>query len=316
MRLSRLLVVVSVACFLLFIFSASRSFAATTYDVQVGGEVTNAAFAPGGVVWFNGYDPATIVIHPGDTVVWHAAGGVHTVTSTGLNPNGTFVFDSSPIYTPAGALADMGPGMLLPPGSVYSLNTSSLPLGTYLYMCRIHPGMKGNLTVTSGPVTTPVVTVIAGWGDHEYAVQAFAPNNLTVPQGTIVRWTLLNPMEPHTITGYNATGIVKWDSSPNFQPPGPPPVMLPGNTFPVTFNTAGTFTYFCKVHAYKIGNSWVGMTGTVLVVPLTALDAFNSSVNSLSALAYASLALSVVALVVAIIAVMRRRVVVAPKTGP
>jgi len=82
-------------------------------------------------------------------------------------------------------------------------------------------------------------------------------------------------------------------------------VMLrPGvDSFSVTFNNAGTFTYFCKVHAYYIGQSWVGMSGTVLVVPLTAADA----VGSLSAVSYASLALAIVALVVAIYAVVRHK---------
>src|SRR5712691_10116291 len=304
-RLSRLFVIVSVVCFLIFVVSAARTFAATTYHVKVGGEVMGLPLARGGMAWFNGYDPAVIVIHPGDTVTWDLVGGVHTVTSTATLTNGSFVFDSSPLFTPAGALADMGSGMLLPPGSVYDLDTSSLAPGTYQYVCKIHNAMKGNLMITPGPVTSPIVNVVAGWGDHVYAVQAFAPENVTVAQGTTVRWNLMNAMEPHTITGFNATGVKQWDSSPNFNPPGPPPVMLrPGvDSFSVTFNNAGTFTYFCKVHAYYIGQSWVGMSGTVLVVPLTTADA----VGSLSAVSYASLALAIVALVVAIYAVVRRK---------
>src|SRR5467141_3752847 len=199
-RFSRLFVIISVVCFLIFVVSTGRTFAATTYHVKVGGEVMGLPLARGGMAWFNGYDPAVIVIHPGDTVTWDLLGGVHTVTSTA---------------------------------------------------------------------------------------------------------TLSNPMEPHTITGFNSTGVMQWDSSPNFNPPGPPPVMgTPGvDSFSVVFNNAGTFTYFCKVHAYYIGQSWVGMSGTVLVVPLTAADA----VGSLSAISYASLALAIVALVVAIYTVVRRK---------
>ena len=292
----------SIAFFVLFLFSAAPTFAATTYHVKVGGVVSGVAFTKG-EVWFNGFDPATIVIHPGDTVTWDLVGGVHTVTSEALAANGSFLFDSSPLFTPQGALADMGPGLLLPPGSVYLLDTSTLALGTYTYLCKIHAGMRGNLTITSGVVTEPVVTVIAGFGDAVLAHQAFAPAALTVPRGTVVKWTLLNPTEPHTITGFDSTGAVAWDSSPLFNPPGPPPVMLPGDHFSYTFNTPGTFVVFCKVHAYKVGDSWVGMVGTVNVVPYGPEDV----VNNLTTVSYIALGLAVGALVVAIAAIVRKR---------
>ena len=301
-RWSRIVAIVSVAIFLTFISSASRSFAATTHDVTVGGTTVGAPLAPGGVVWFNGYNPGTIVITAGDTVTWHLSGGVHTVTSTGVASNGSFLYDSSPLFTPAGALADMGPGKLLAPGSVFELDTSSLAVGTYHYFCKIHGGMTGNLTVTAPLPGPAVVAATAGWGDSAYAVQAFAPENLSVPRGTIVQWRLANPTEPHTITGPVSGGTPAWDSSPNFNPPGPPPVMLPGDTFTRSFPTAGTFTYFCKVHAYNVGGSWVGMVGTVIVESSPA-----DALNTLSAVSYAALTVAVVALLVGIYDVVRRR---------
>src|SRR6266568_2463491 len=286
-----------------FVFSASRSFAATTHDVYIGGVSAGAPLAPGGVVWFNGFSPGTIRITAGDTITWHLIGGVHTVTSADAFSNGSFVYDSSPLFTPAGALADMGPGKLLAPGSVYELDTSGLAPGTYHYFCKIHPGMTGTLVVVAG-VSTVTVQANAGWGDSLYAAQAFAPENMTVVQGTIVQWRLANPTEPHTITGPPPGGSPAWDSSPNFNPPGPPPVMpiVPGPTFSHTFTTAGTFTYFCKVHAYDIGGSWAGMVGTVIVEP-SAADAL----NTLSAVSYAALAVAVVALLVGIYALVRKR---------
>jgi len=303
----KILAIVCIASFLVFLLSASSSFAATTYTAKVGGEFLGPPLAPGGAVWFNGYDPGAIVIHPADTVTWTVAGGVHTVTSAAMANATVFQFDSSPLFPVEAAFADLGPGMLLPPGSVYELDTSTLAAGTYTYVCKIHP-MMGNLTVTSPPTPTPgIVNVVAGWGDHTYAVQAFAPENLAVAQGTIVRWTLTNPLEPHTITHLNTTAPRAWDSSPNFNPPGPPPVMLPGASFSVTFNTPGTFVYFCKLHAYKIGGSWVGMTGIVHVVPVTTLDALNASVGGLSGVSYAALALSVLALIVAGYGLVRRK---------
>ncbi|MGI0150299.1 MAG: cupredoxin domain-containing protein, partial [Thermoplasmata archaeon] len=92
----KILVIISVAFFLLFLFSASRSFAATTYNVKVGGEFAGPPLAKGGVVWFNGYDPGAIVIHPGDTITWNLVGGVHTVTSAAMTNATAFQFDSSP----------------------------------------------------------------------------------------------------------------------------------------------------------------------------------------------------------------------------
>jgi plastocyanin len=305
----KVLALVSVACFLLFVFSASRALAATTVHVKVGGETMGPPLAKGGMVWFNGYDPADIIIHPGDTVTWDAVGGVHTVTSVATLSNGSFVFDSSPLFTLAGALSDMGPGKLLAPGSVYDLDTTSLPVGTYKVFCRIHPGMQGNVTIATGPAIQRIVNAVAGWGDHVYAVQAFAPENISVPRGTIIRWTLMNPTEPHTITLSNSTGVIR-DSSPNFNPPGPPPVMIPGTPtahFSWTFNAEGTYVYFCKLHAYQIGQSFAGMMGTVHVVPLTSLDAVNAAASGASAVGYGSLGLSIVALLVAVYGVVRKK---------
>ncbi len=160
--------------------------------------------------------------------------------------------------------------------------------------------MTGNLTVVNG-VSTVTVTATAGWGDSVYAVQAFAPESLTVVRGTIVQWRLANPTEPHTITGPAPGGGLGWDSSPNFNPPGPPPVLVvPGSTFNHTFSTAGTFTLFCKVHAYEVGSSWVGMVGTVIVEPSVA-----DTLNTLAAVSYASLAVAVVALLVGIYGLVR-----------
>src|SRR3989441_7971859 len=102
-RLPRIAAVVSVAIFVIFVFSSPRSFAATSHDVNVGGVAVGAPPAPGGVVWFNGYAPGTIVITAGDTITWHPTGGLHPVTSTGTLSNGSFAYDSSPAFTPAGA---------------------------------------------------------------------------------------------------------------------------------------------------------------------------------------------------------------------
>lgn len=306
----RVLVLGTAVSLFLVLTSAPLASAATTHVVKIGGEAFGSPLAKGGVVWFNGYDPDPILIRPGDTIRWELEGGVHTVTSTQPLNSTHWAYDSSPAFTVEQALLDMSPGALLPPGSVYENDTSFLAEGTYFVFCKIHPGMAGNLTVT--PPAIPfdrIVNVVAGWGDTVYAVQAFAPENVVVPQGTIVRWTLLNPTEPHTITGASGMTIV-WDSSPLLTPTTPPPPVMgfPGQptVFNWTFNSEGTFTYFCKVHAYKIGESWVGMVGTV-IVNRPAEEAIGG-VSPLT-LTYAGLGIGFVALLLGIgaIGVARRR---------
>src|SRR5437870_5505120 len=91
----KVLAIISILSLLVFVFSASRALAATTYHVKVGGEIMGLPLAKGGMVWYNGYDPSSIVIHPGDTIVWDGVGGVHTVTSADVLSKGSFVCDSS-----------------------------------------------------------------------------------------------------------------------------------------------------------------------------------------------------------------------------
>src|SRR5207249_3323121 len=114
-----------------------------------------------------------------------------------------------------------------------------------------------------------------------------------------------SPLFPvaHPSTGAKSTGIV-WGTSPNLTLGLPPVMGAPGQptVFNCTFNAEGTYTYFCKLHAYKIGDSWVGMTGTVIVLP-AAVDA----VSTLSLVGYGALVLSVLALALAGVGLMRRK---------
>jgi plastocyanin len=71
----------------------------------------------------------------------------------------------------------------------------------------------------------------------------FDPNPLTIPVGTTVIWTNQDTA-PHTATSDTA-GL--FDT----------PMLQKGQSGSVTFNQAGTFTYFCKVHP--------NMHGTVIV---------------------------------------------------
>jgi plastocyanin len=76
----------------------------------------------------------------------------------------------------------------------------------------------------------------------------FVPANVTVSAGTTVTWTWVSGI--HDVT---PTGAPAFSGSGN-------PVSAP-HTFSQTFNTAGTYSYFCTVH----GTPTAGMRGTVVV---------------------------------------------------
>ena len=72
----------------------------------------------------------------------------------------------------------------------------------------------------------------------------FEPAAITVPDGTTVTWTN-NDSAQHTVTQDPAgSGFASG-------------ALTPGSTFENTFDTAGTFEYFCEIHP--------SMTGTVVV---------------------------------------------------
>lgn len=73
---------------------------------------------------------------------------------------------------------------------------------------------------------------------------AFGPQAVTVRAGTKVTW-VNKDIEPHTVVS----------DSHKFQSEA----LDTGDTFSVTFDTAGTYGYFCSIHPH--------MTGTVTVTP-------------------------------------------------
>jgi plastocyanin len=67
---------------------------------------------------------------------------------------------------------------------------------------------------------------------------AFVPANVTVTVGSTVTWVNKDPV-PHTATADNGSFDV---------------VLLPGESGSATFNTAGTFSYFCRPHPWMVGS--------------------------------------------------------------
>ncbi len=73
---------------------------------------------------------------------------------------------------------------------------------------------------------------------------AFGPQAVTVKAGTKVTW-VNKDIEPHTVVSSDH----KFESE----------ALDTDETFSVTFDTAGTYGYFCSIHPH--------MTGTVTVTP-------------------------------------------------
>ncbi|XUX00409.1 MAG: cupredoxin family copper-binding protein [Dehalogenimonas sp.] len=70
----------------------------------------------------------------------------------------------------------------------------------------------------------------------------YVPKTLTVSVGTTVTWKNTDGVE-HSVT--STTGL--FDSG----------LFNPGGSYTYTFNTAGTYNYYCTIHP--------GMTGTIIV---------------------------------------------------
>ena len=176
------------------------------------------------------FDPAQVTIVVGDTIKWTAVSGDHTVTSgTGSNDaNAGDLFDEE-----------------LPEGDTYTREFSTV--GTFDYFCIPHEadGMKGKVIVTAIDIDTTQVSASGS---------SFSPANVHITVGDAVRWTSTGP---HTVT--SGTG----SADPNAGDLFDKDPFTSGQTFVRTFNTAGTFQYFCKIH------EGMGMKGTILVTEPT-----------------------------------------------
>ncbi len=100
-------------------------------------------------------------------------------------------------------------------------------------------------------------------GDEQRTVRAkvidtdFAPQELTVKVGTLVKWTQTGD-QPHSVTAVDDT----FDSSPECGPIESDSCLSEGSEFEFTFDESGTYDYYCRVHGLPDGT---GMFGSVTV---------------------------------------------------
>lgn len=101
------------------------------------------------------------------------------------------------------------------------------------------------VAVTPAPSAVPSSAPAADGTTVTIASFAFAPASLTVPAGATVTWTNAD----------SATHTVKWDDGS----PESDALKRGGASYARTFDTPGTFTYVCGIHA--------SMKGAIVVTP-------------------------------------------------
>jgi plastocyanin len=220
--------------------------APATWYVKVGAQTADKG------VQANGFFNNKLTVDAGDTVTWNwAADEIHTVTFLSgapepplfaviggqLVPNLAYVGPSGgPDYNGAGIANS---GVFGFPGVPTAFSLRFTTPGTYSYVCLLHAGMAG--TVTVNPADTPYPAsqadydrasqaleaqlfgqgrslfgqdqaaaaptgVTAGDGrvvnraDSTLAVLRFVPDQRVVHVGQTVTWTNLDPQTPHTVT--------------------------------------------------------------------------------------------------------------------
>ncbi len=123
---------------------------------------------------------------------------------------------------------------------------------TRLGLCLSAMGLALLLLVWLGPFHSAPLLAAApvATSDVEITIRdfAFEPQVITVTVGSSIAWRNTGNF-PHTST--SSTGV--WDSG----------TIAAGAVYSRTFDTAGTFSYYCRFHP--------GMTGVVIVKPVYRL---------------------------------------------
>jgi plastocyanin len=108
----------------------------------------------------------------------------------------------------------------------------------------VEPASTSGASTESAQEATPGAAEGADAAAESLAVAikdfAFNPPEITVPVGGSVTWTNDDPA-PHTATGLDREALQSG-------------TLAPGESFTQTFDTAGTFDYFCEFHANMKGS--------------------------------------------------------------
>jgi plastocyanin len=105
----------------------------------------------------------------------------------------------------------------------------------------VDSGTGGNPPDSAGPMALMIMIPVGATGK---GTAGYDPNPATVSVGTTVTWMNADPIA-HTAT--STTGVFDSGSIPQ------------NGTYSFTFNTAGSYPYFCTIHGAA------SMSGTVIV---------------------------------------------------
>ena len=172
---------------------------------------------------------AVVSVKVGDTVRWtNDDGDAHTVTG-GANRVADGSFDAGN----------------LDPGQVFS-HTFTAP-GTFPYFCGYHVGMESAIEVKPAGKTVTIDVKNLKFGANNAPV--------TIDAGDTVTWRNLDNAITHTVTSGHPGDVdagALFDNSFRGSASNPP-------TLSHTFDTAGTYPYFCRPHGS------MGMTSSIIV---------------------------------------------------
>jgi plastocyanin len=99
-----------------------------------------------------------------------------------------------------------------------------------------------NDTETTGSDTTQPTEQAVRANSVEISGSAYSPAKITVKKGTTVTWTNRDSLQ-HDISPDNPSDEFKQSE-----------LLNRGETYSVTFNTVGTFTYHCTPHPFMMGS--------------------------------------------------------------
>ncbi len=221
------------------------------------------------------YDPDRLEVDPGDTVVWENVGTLsHTVTAYGDELPERAAFFASGGFDSQAAAREAYPDGDVSPESTFAHTFEAE--GVYEYFCVPHEtaGMTGTVVVGSPSTSTTTTTSPTTTPDGSAATVelsdtlTFSPETIEVEAGSTVRWENVGAIG-HTVTAYGdevpdgaeyfASG--GFDSEDEARSAYPDKGPIPGGeTYRHTFETAGTYEYFCIPH------EGAGMTGVVRVI--------------------------------------------------
>ncbi len=146
------------------------------------------------------------------------------------------------------------------PVATYPVPSESLyPAGRLVYMAAGNDGLH---LLKAGPIASAIFNVQVGPSGN----LVFSPDPVNVNAGDTVKWTWMSSNHSTTSgTGctFNGPGPNTWDST----------ILNPPSTFSFTFNTAGSFPYFCSFHCAFGMVGTVNVTGTAPVINISIAPA-------------------------------------------